>query len=121
MGHGRFLVPGDLVIGLSLHGEARAYPLEILALHEVCNDTLGGEPILVTYQPLCDSAVVFERRVDGHTREFGVSGLLYNSNLLMYDRHPEQPQDESLWSQLQFRALAGPAAAQHATLRPRAV
>jgi hypothetical protein len=72
-------------------------------------------PIAVTYSPLCDSAVVFDRRHNGETLEFGVSGLLCNSNLVMFDRRPQRA-DESLWSQLQMRAIAGPAAADGARL-----
>lgn len=108
---GKFLVDGDRIIGVVLNGEARAYPISILNWHEVVNDTLGGTPIAVTYNPLCDSAVVFDRRVGDETLTFGVSGLVYNSNLLMFDRRPAGAQPhESLWSQLQFRAVAGPAA-----------
>lgn len=115
-GHmGKFLTGGDRVIGVVVNGQARAYPLEILNWHEVANDTVAGQPLLVTYNPLCDSAVVFDRRVGGDTLTFGFSGLLYNSNLLLYDKRPEG-QAESLWSQLQFRAIAGPAAASGATL-----
>jgi hypothetical protein len=112
---GKFLVPHDRVIALEVGGEARAYPLGTMQWHEIVNDTLGGVPIAVTYSPLCDSALVFDRRVGGETLEFGVSGLLYNSNLLMYDRRPEAPgahpsTGESLWSQFPGVALAGPAA-----------
>ncbi len=111
----KLLVPGDRVIGVRLGGQARAYPLRFLVWHEVVNDTLAGVPIAVTYNPLCDSAVAFRRQVGGRTLTFGVSGLLYDSNLLMYDRQPggEAP---SLWSQLLFRPIAGPAAAADATL-----
>jgi hypothetical protein len=116
-GHqGKFLVDPDRVIGVVAGGEARAYPLKILNWHEVVNDQLGGSPIAVTYSPLCDSAVVFDRRVGDGTLEFGVSGLLYNSNLLMYDRCPSVAA-ESLWSQLQFRAVAGPGAGRGQRLR----
>lgn len=108
---GKFLVDSDRVIGVVVDGAARAYPLRMLNWHEVVNDTLGGRPIVVTYNPLCDSVVVFDRRVAGETLEFGVSGLLYNSNLLLYDRRPDS-RSESLWSQLQFRAVTGPAAAE---------
>lgn len=113
---GKFLVENDRVIGVVRAGQARAYPLRILNWHEVVNDTLAGEPLLVTYNPLCDSAVVFERRAADRVLEFGVSGLLLNSNLLLYDRQPD-PRQESLWSQLQFRAITGPAAATAQTLR----
>ena len=107
---GKFLVASDRVIGVVVDGVARAYPLRLLTWHEVANDTLAGRPIVVTYNPLCDSVVVFDRRVRGQTLEFGVSGLVYNSNLLLYDRRSDRTQ-ESLWSQLQFRAITGPAAA----------
>lgn len=106
----RALRSTERVIGVTIHGESRAYPHWILCWHEVVNDTLGGSPILVTYNPLCDSSVVFDRRIAGEERAFGVSGLLFNSNTLIYDRTPDG-HGESLWSQLQFRAIAGPAAA----------
>ncbi len=106
---GKLLVPGDRVVGLSINGEARAYPLKFIAWHEVVNDTLGGTPVAVTYSPLCDSVVVFDRRVGDRVLEFGHSGLFYNSNLLMYDRRPDGGA-VSLWSQLLFAAVSGPAA-----------
>jgi len=112
---GRFLVDSDAVIGVTIGGQARAYPLRVLTWHEVVNDELDGVPIAVTYNPLCSSAAVLGRRVGGETLTFGVSGLLYNSNLLLYDRRASGA-GESLWSQLQFRALAGPAAAKGARL-----
>ena len=107
--YGKYLVSSDRVIGVEINGESRAYPLLVLNCHEIVNDTLGGVAIAVTYNPLCDSIVIFERDVAGETLEFGVSGLLYNSNLMMFDRRPEA-QGESLWSQLLGRAVAGPAA-----------
>lgn len=112
---GKYLVPGDRVVGVVVGSEARAYPLRVLNWHEVANDTLGGIPIAVTYCPLTDSVVVFDRRVDGETMTFGVSGLLYNSNQLLYDRRPAG-EPSSLWSQLLFRAIAGPAAARGSRL-----
>ncbi|MBN1341766.1 MAG: DUF3179 domain-containing protein [Phycisphaerae bacterium] len=105
----RHLGDDDRVIGISLGQESRAYPLAILNYHENVNDELGRKSIAVTYCPLCDSAIVFDRVVDGQTRDFGISGLLYNSNVLLYDRQPSG-RGESLWSQLQMRAVAGPAA-----------
>ena len=114
--YGKYLVPSDRVIGVEINGESRAYPLLVLNCHEIVNDTLGGVAIAVTYNPLCDSIVVFEREVAGETLEFGVSGLLYNSNLMMFDRRPDA-QGESLWSQLLGRAVAGPAAESGATCR----
>jgi hypothetical protein len=113
----RFLDARDTVIGVALNGEARAYPLNILTWHENVNDVLGGVPIAVSYCPLCHSAVVFDRRVGGEVREFGISGLLWNSNVLLYDRRSKGRQ-ESLWSQLALKAVCGPAARQGLTLEP---
>ena len=93
----------------------RAYPLRVLVWHEVVNDTVSGLPILVTYNPLSEGIAVFDRRVAGRTLSFGVSGLLYQSNLLMYDRDGTRGA-ESLWSQLQARAVSGPAAGAGQTL-----
>ena len=81
--------------------------MKILNYHEVVNDRLGGRPIAVTYCPLCDSAVVFDRRTELGEHEFGVSGLLYNSNVLLFDRGG---QPESLWSQMMAQGVSGPAA-----------
>ncbi len=106
-GHGHFLVPSDRVIGVEAGGEARAYPLSILNWHEVANDTLGGVPIVVTYNPLAEAAAVFDRRQAGATRTFAFSGLLLASSLLMYDR-----EGETLWSPLLGAGIAGPAVGQ---------
>lgn len=109
---GKYLVSSDRIIGVELNGEVRAYPLNILFVHEIVNDELGGVPIAITYNPLADSAAVFDRRIDGETLTFGVSGLVYQSNLVLYDeRPPTSAMNESLWSQVQARAIAGPAAA----------
>lgn len=104
-GEADFLKDQDRVVGVTLGDTARAYPVAILNYHEVVNDTLQDTPIAVTYCPLCDSAVVFDRRTRNGEREFGVSGLLYNSNVLMYDRSDQ----ESLWSQVKGQAVSGPA------------
>ena len=109
-GRQKLLVSSDEVIGVDLGGESRAYPLRMLAWHEIVNDTLGGVPIAVTYNPISGGMAVFDRRVRGTARTFGVSGLLYQSNLLLYDRCPGHA-GESLWSQLQARAVTGPEAA----------
>lgn len=101
----RFLGENDRVIGVAWSGQARAYPISILTQHEIVNDTLGDAPIAVTYCPLCDSAIVFDRTTDIGVKEFGVSGLLYNSNVLMYDRSEQ----ESLWSQMKMEGVSGPA------------
>jgi len=105
-----YLQDEDRVIGVAIGGQAKAYPLKILDLHEAVNDHLAGQPIAVTYCPLCDSAVVFDRRQAGRQIELGVSGLLYNSNVLLYDRG--EAGQESLWSQIESQAVSGPAASQ---------
>ena len=109
----KYAVSSDRVIGVTVNGQSRAYPLQLMNVHEIANDTLGGVPIAVTYSPLCDSAVIFNRTIKGTIVKFGVSGLLVNSNLVMYET-PDVPVANfvsSLWSQLAFRAIAGPAAA----------
>ncbi len=110
-----YLKESDRVAGVVLGDEARAYPLKILNYHEIVNDHLGAVPIAVTYCPLCDSVVVFDRRAEGGEREFGVSGLLYNSNVLMYDRGGEP---ESLWSQVLAKGVSGPGAGQELKTLP---
>jgi hypothetical protein len=92
----------DSVIGVSLNGDVRAYPLQILVWHEIVNDVVGGVPIAVTYCPLCYSSSVFIRQINGTTVQFGTSGKLYNNNLVMYDRLTK-----SLWSQIWGQAIAG--------------
>jgi hypothetical protein len=97
------LLPGSSqVIGLERGGEARAYPVDVLALHEVVNDVVGGDPVAVTWCPLCATSLGFERRVDGRTLIFGVSGYLHKSNLVLFDR-----ETGSLWSQLLGGAVTG--------------
>ena len=96
------LVPTEPVIGLSINGDARAYPLRILTWHEIVNDTVGGVAVAVTYCPLCNSAIVFEREVEGEITEFGTTGKLRNSDLVMYDR-----QTESWWQQFLGEAIVG--------------
>ena len=102
-----FLGPDDRVIGVSMNGVVRAYPLKILNYHEIVNDSLDDRSIAVTYCPLCDSASVVDRQSQQGTREFGVSGLLYNNNVLMYDRTAGV---ESLWSQIAGTGVSGPGA-----------
>jgi len=92
------------VIAIELEDEARAYPLQIMTWHEIVNDTVGGVPVAVTFCPLCNTAIAFERpTIDGEITTFGTSGKLINSNLLMYDRATE-----SLWPQVTGVALTGP-------------
>jgi len=90
------------VIGFSMNGDARAYPLGILMRHEIVNDTVGGVPVAVTNCPLCNSAVVFDARIDGKVHEFGTTGKLRNSDLVMYDRVTE-----SWWQQFLGEAIVG--------------
>jgi len=97
-----FMSDSDTVIGLEINGEAKAYPLFILVWHEIVNDNVGGTPVAVTYCPLCYTNQVFERVIDGQEVEFGTSGKLYNSNLVMYDRLTK-----SYWSQALGIAIKG--------------
>lgn len=97
-----FVSDDDLVIGLRLSGETKAYPLFILVWHEIVNDKLGDTPVAVTYCPLCFTNQVFERKINGIETEFGTSGKLYNSNLVMYDRNTD-----SQWSQALGKAITG--------------
>jgi hypothetical protein len=90
------------VISVEIGGEARAYPLRIMIWHEIVNDTVGGTPIAVTWCPLCNSSIVFDRRVAGRTLSFGTTGRLRNSDLVMYDR-----ETESWWQQFGGDAIVG--------------
>lgn len=101
-----FLDSSDPGIGLTIGGESRFYPYRILVWHEIVNDTIKGKPVLVTYCPLCATGIVFAREVDGVAQEFGVSGRLWQSNLLMYNRATSE-EDESLWSQVLGEAVVG--------------
>ena len=92
----------ELVVGVVRGEEARAYPIAILIWHELANDELGGDPILVSYCPLCGTALVFDRKLQDRVYKFGVSGLLYQSDLLMFDR-----ETDSLWSQIGANAVTG--------------
>ncbi|MCE5231426.1 DUF3179 domain-containing protein [bacterium] len=109
--------PEEHVIGVAIGGQSRAWPLAFLNWHCIINDTLGGEPIAVTWHRLTGTAAVFSRRVGRETLEFGVSGLLYQANLIFFDRRRD-PNAESLWSQVLMRAISGPAAANGRRLEP---
>ncbi|MCG3117751.1 MAG: DUF3179 domain-containing protein [Candidatus Manganitrophus sp. SA1] len=98
-----FLKRDDRVLALESNGEAKAYPIKILNWHEIVNDRIGGRPILITYCPLCGTGMAFDPVIEGKHYTFGVSGLLYKSDVLMYDH-----QTESLWSQIQQEAVTGP-------------
>ena len=101
-----FLNDSDSGLGLTINEESRFYPYRILVWHEIVNDKVAGEPVLVTYCPLCATGIVFDRRVDGEVQEFGVSGKLWQSNLLMYNRAGND-KNESLWSQVLGEAVLG--------------
>ena len=98
-----YLHANDRVVGFVQDGVARAYPIRILVQHEIVNDTVGGTPIAVTYCPLCGTGMIFHRTYSGKELTFGVSGLLYQSDVLLYDH-----QTESLWSQLKMQGISGP-------------
>ncbi len=97
-----YLKDNDLGIAVSFNGISRFYPNRILVWHEIVNDIVGKQPTLVTYCPLCGTGIVFEPLVKGKRTEFGTSGKLYNSNLVMYDR-----QTDSYWSQILGEAITG--------------
>ncbi len=90
------------VVGFSINGDARAYPLRVLTWHEIVNDNVGGKPVTITYCPLCNAAIVFDRTLDGKVLDFGTTGLLRNSDLVMYDR-----QTESWWQQFTGTSIVG--------------
>ncbi len=97
------LDPSDRVVGVEFDGQSRAYPIRLLNWHELINDQVGDTPVAIVYCPLCDSVSALDRRIDNRTLEFGVSGLLHNSNVLLYDRT-----DDALWSQVGMEAISGP-------------
>ena len=97
-----WLEPQDPVLVVDHGGQARAYPLAVLTYHEIVNDVIAGDPVLVTYCPLCNSGLVFDPVVDGEVLDFGTSGRLWHSNLVMYDRATR-----SLWSQFTGEAIIG--------------
>ena len=90
------------VLTVDIKGDARAYPLRVLTWHEIVNDTVGGTPVTVTYCPLCNAAIVFERQVGDKLLDFGTTGLLRNSDLVMYDR-----QTQSWWQQFTGESIVG--------------
>ena len=96
------LGPLEPVVTLVINGDARAYPLRVLMWHEIVNDTVGGLPVAITFCPLCNTALVFERQIDDVLYDFGTTGLLRFSNLIMYDR-----QTQSWWLQYSGEAIVG--------------
>ncbi|MEH6456201.1 MAG: DUF3179 domain-containing protein [Cocleimonas sp.] len=101
-GEADYLKDNDRVLGIYHFGEARAYPIRILDWHEIVNDKIQGRSVAVTYCPLCGSGIVYNAEIDGKSYEFGVSGLLYNSDVLLFDR-----ETETLWSQILSKAVSG--------------
>jgi Protein of unknown function (DUF3179) len=97
-----FLEGADRVIALVVNGKKKAYPIKILNWHEIVNDSIGGRRVVVTFCPLCGTGMVFDANAAGRQLNFGVSGLLYQSDVLLYDR-----QTESLWSQIKQEAVTG--------------
>ncbi len=123
----KFVVTTDRVLGIVINGQAHAWPLSLMNVHEVVNDTVAGIPVTATYSPLCDSAIVFDRRIGGCERQFEVSGLLVDSNLVfcdksavLFDKSTESVEAKdhvpSLFLQLEQRAVAGPLAKAGQTL-----
>ena len=98
-----FLTDDDEVLAITKNGIVKAYPIRIMNYHEVVNDFFGKDPVVITFCPLCGSGIAFSGNVNGKYRTFGVSGLLFNSDVLLYDR-----ETESLWSQLMGYAVSGP-------------
>ncbi|MBI2671418.1 DUF3179 domain-containing protein [Candidatus Woesearchaeota archaeon] len=97
-----FMKSNDLIIGINLNNIQKAYPIKILNWHEIVNDNFENTPIVITYCPLCASSLAFERTINTKKVEFGVSGKLYNSDLIMYDRLTE-----TYWSQIEGKAIVG--------------
>jgi hypothetical protein len=97
-----FLKDEDRIIALMVNGNKKAYPIKILNWHEIVNDSIGGRRVVVTFCPLCGTGMVFDANAAGRKLDFGVSGLLYQSDVLLYDR-----QTESLWSQIKQEAVVG--------------
>jgi len=108
-----YLEPTDRVVGITLKDQSRAYPIAILNWHEIVNDEIDGQRFAVTYCPLCGTAVAFDATIDGRPTDFGVSGLLYNSDVLLYDRDTE-----SLWSQILSESVSGKRVGQKLTPLP---
>ena len=115
-GRARFLDDSNVVFGIEVNGEARAYPKRILAWHEMVTETVGGVPIAGVYCTLCGTMIIYETSVDGVAHEFGTSGFLYRSNKLMYDRATQ-----SLWNTLWGTPVIGPLVDEQVTLPRRSI
>lgn len=110
---GKWLKPREPVILLESNGDARAYPLQILIWHEIVNDRVGGLPVTITFCPLCNTAIAFDRRLTGRVLDFGTTGRLRFSDLVMYDR-----QTESWWQQVTGEAIVGDLTGKRLTFLP---
>jgi len=108
-----WLAPREPVIALAVGTEARIYPIQILIWHEMVSDTLDGIPVVATFCPLCNTALAFDRRINGQVHHFGVSGLLRESDLVMYDM-----ETQSLWQQATGEAIVGTLAGTRLTFLP---
>lgn len=102
-GEADYLASSDRVLGINYQGIVKAYPIKILNFHEIVNDDFNGQAIAITFCPLCGSGIAYSAKINGKKYSFGVSGLLYNSDVLLYDR-----QTASLWSQMMNKAISGP-------------
>jgi len=111
-----WLKPNEPVIYFQVGDDARAYPIQILIWHEIVNDTVGGVPVAVTFCPLCNTAIAYERTVNGRVLDFGTTGRLRFSNLIMYDR-----QTESWWQQAIGLAIIGALTGTELVARPAAI
>ena len=113
-----YMVDGDLVFGVEINGDIRAYPLRIMGWHEMFNETIGGVPVALAYCTLCGAGILFETKVEGRERPFifGSSGFLYRSNKLMFDR-----ETDSLWNQFTGEPVSGPLVHKNIKLKIRPV
>jgi hypothetical protein len=111
-----WLSPPEPVVALSQGSEVRAYPLQILIWHEIVNDALAGRPVTVTFCPLCNTAIAFDREVDGRVLDFGTTGNLRHSDLIMWDR-----QTESWWQQFTGEAIVGELAGKRLATLPATI
>ena len=112
----KWLGDQEPVIAFELNGDARAYPLQILMWHEIVNDVVGGVPVSATFCPLCNAAIVFDRHLDGVVYDFGTSGKLRKSDLIMWDR-----QTESWWQQFTGAGIVGELAGKKLTILPASI
>ena len=112
----KWLGDQEPVIAFQLNGDARAYPLQILTWHEIVNDMVGRVPVTATFCPLCNAAIVFDRRLDGVVYDFGTSGKLRKSDLIMWDR-----QTESWWQQFTGEGIVGELAGKKLTILPSSI